>query len=510
MKLKVKNFPIGTGGIVVTVLCERDATHMDLHAEDRVLLKHGKKSVITTVDVIRRTNGKKGKNHVNYKKEMLKPGEIGLFLEAQHILDVKSGETIEITSAQKPTSLQYIKKKMEGKRLNAHELEAIIHDIIEGNLSDVELTYFIAGAYFNEMDMKEITALTNAMVHSGKILKLPQKIVVDKHCIGGVAANRTSMMIVPILAAAGLTMPKTSSRSITSAAGTADTVEVLCPVVFSLDEMKDVITKTGGCLVWGGAMSLAPADDKIIQIEHPLSIDPEGQLLASIMAKKKSVSATHILIDIPVGRGAKISDEKEAKRLKKRFEQLARNLNMKVAVIITDGTQPVGNGIGPSLEARDVLWTLRNSAKGSTLLKTKSVMMAGTLLELTRKAKKGTGEAIAREILETGKAYLKFNEIIVAQGGIIKKPEEIRLAHKSYDVRAPKSGVISHIDNGIMNKIARIAGAPHDQEAGVYLYNHKGVKVKNGQKLYTIYSDNQERLNYAIEVLKKKIGIEIN
>lgn len=506
MRLKAKNLPIGTGGIIVAVLCERDATHMDIHAEDRVLLKCRGKSVVATVDVIGRVNGE---TSVNYKKQMLKLGEIGLFLEAQNTLDVKSGESIEIANAQKPISLQYIKKKMVGKKLSSSELETIIRDIIEGNLSDIELTYFVAGTYFNEMDMKEITALTHAMVHSGEILKLPQKIVVDKHCIGGVAANRTSMMIVPILAAAGLTIPKTSSRSITSAAGTADTVEVLCPVVFSLEKMKQVVMKTGGCLIWGGAMSLAPADDKIIQIEHPLSIDPEGQLLASIMAKKKSVSATHVLIDIPVGRGAKISDEKEALRLKKKFEELAKNLNMKIAVIITDGSQPVGNGIGPSLEARDILWTLRNSAKSSILLKNKSIMMAGVLLELTGKAKKGTGESIAREILETGKAYQKFSEIILAQGGRIKKPENIRLARKSYDVCAQKSGVISHIDNGSMNKIARIAGAPHDQEAGVFLYYHKGVKVKKGQKLYTMYSDSQERLDYAIEIIRKKSGIEI-
>ena len=256
-------------------------------------------------------------------------------------------------------------------------------------------------------------------------------------------------------------------------------------------------------------MSLAPADDRIIQVEHPVSLDPTGQLLASIMAKKKSVGATHVLIDIPVGRGAKITDMTHALRLKRKFEELGRRLRMKVAVIITDGSQPVGNGIGPSLEARDVLWTLKNSAKGSTLLKNKGIRMAGILLELTGKAKKGKGYEIAREIVETGKAYQKFIEIIKEQGGKIKKPEEIRLAKKSWTALTAKSGKVTHIDNEFVNKIARIAGAPHDQEAGVYLYHHKGDHVIKGDPLFTLYSDSEERLAYAKEIVLKKMGVEV-
>ncbi len=506
MKLKAKNLPIGTGDITIAVLRERDTTHMDLRPSDRILIKFGNKKVVATVDIISRINGNKKANN---KKHMICPGEIGLFMESQAALGVKTGDIVEILPAQKPLSIQYIKKKLEGKRLTAAELQTIIKDVAARNISDVEITYFVTACYLNELDMNEVTALTHAMVCSGNTLDLPQKIIVDKHCIGGVAANRTSMIVVPILAAAGLTIPKTSSRSITSAAGTADTVEVLCPVVFSLPEMKQIIKKTNGCLVWGGAMSLAPADDKIIQVEHPVSLDPTGQLLASIMAKKKSVGATHVLIDIPVGRGAKITDMAHARSLEKKFVELGKRLRMKVAAIITDGSEPIGNGIGPSLEARDVLWTLKNNAKGSLLLKNKSIRMAGMLLELTGKAKKGAGLDMAREIVETGKAYQKFMDIIVAQGGKAVKPESIRLAKKSYTIAAKKNGMISHVDNGLMNKIARIAGAPHDQEAGVYLYHHKGENVMKGERLFTVYSDNQERLDYALEIAKTMNAVEI-
>ncbi len=506
MKLVAKNLPIATGNIVVAVLHSRDATLLDLRPNDRILLKHGRRKVVATVDIVGRNGVHRNRDRVY---QVLRQGQIGMFLEVQEALGVKTGNTVELSSAKKPESLQYIKNKLCGEKLQPAEIHAIIQDVTKGNLSAVEMAYFVAGSYIYELDMEEVFALTEAMVQSGSVLHFHKKVVVDKHCIGGVAANRTSMLLVPILAAAGLTIPKTSSRSITSAAGTADTVEFLAPIKLSLAQMQRVVKKTNGCLVWGGAMNLAPADDKIIQVEHPVSLDPTGQLLASILAKKKSVSATHVVIDIPLGRGAKVTDMKHAHMLKQKFEQLGKLLGMKILCMITDGSQPVGNGIGPALEARDVLWTLKNSPRGSVLLREKTLFMAAGLFELTRKAKKGKGLALARQILESGKAYEKFIEIIVAQGGKEIRPEDIRLARQSFVVRAPKAGVITHIDNSIMNKIARIAGAPHDQEAGVYLHYHKGACVCKGEKLFTIYSDNKERLQYAVDVWKKQRGVEI-
>ncbi len=505
MKLKAKVLPIATGDILVVVLCENDASLLDLHPADRIELRYKRKKIIATVDIAPRVNHVHGK----YKQHILHSGQIGIFAEVQTALGTRDGFFIELHSAKKPESLTFIRKRLDGHVLNSSEIHSIVKDIAEGNLSSVEITYFVVSSYIHELNIEEVQALTYAMVASGQQLKLLSSVIVDKHCIGGVAANRTSTIVVPILAALGLVVPKTSSRSITSAAGTADTMEVLCPVNLTLSKMKRVIKKTGACLVWGGSMSLAPADDKIIQVEHPLSIDPTGQLLASILAKKKSVSATHVFIDIPIGRGAKITTKKHGTVLKKRFEELGKLLGMKLKVRLTDGTEPIGNGIGPALEARDILWTLQNSSKGSDLLRKKSLRIASDLLELTGKAKKGKGRALASHILDSGKAYKKFIEIIKAQGGKEIAPENIRLAHRQYDVVAGKSGTITHIDNVVMNKIARIAGAPHDQEAGVYLYYHKGSHIKKGEKLFTIYSDSVERLRYARHTCKKWNGVEI-
>jgi len=506
MKLKVKILPISTGNVVVAVLCEKDASRFDLQPADRVLLTHGKKKIVATVDIAGRINHVHGK----YGQHMLHCGQIGLFAEAEEILGVCTDDFVGMRNAKKPDSLSYIKQKLKGETLTPQQIHDIVQDITKGTISPVEMAYFVAGSYIHDLDMQETAALTEAMVASGKVLTFKKKPIADKHCIGGVAANRTSPLVVPILAEVGLTIPKTSSRSITSAAGTADTMEVLCPVTLSLQKMKAVVKKTNACLVWGGALSLAPADDKIIQVEHSMSLDPDGQLLASILAKKKSVSATHVLIDIPVGRGAKIAHMKEAKKLQWKFEKLGKILGIHVKGIITDGSQPIGNGIGPSLEARDILWTLKNSSRGSSLLRDKSLFMAAELLELAGKARKGNGFSIAKQILDSGKAYARFLQIVKAQGGKEINPEHIRLAKQRHTVPAFSSGVITHIDNGLFNKMARIAGAPHDQEAGVYLYHHKGAKVHKGEKLFTVYSDSRERLIYAVDVWKQMHGIEIN
>jgi len=489
MQLRVKDLAISTGNPLIAIVNYIDAQKLDLHFADRIRIKKGRQEIIAMIDITD-TN------------ELVLPGEIGLFKEVYEKLCVKDCDIVRIHIEEKPSSLHYIKKKLRGGQLTEQEIREIIDDVISDRLTEIELTYFVAGSYVNGLTDNEVVALTKAMLYTGQRLKLKNRIVVDKHCIGGVAGNRTTMLIVPILAAAGLVIPKTSSRAITSAAGTADSVEVLCNVSFSLDKMQRIVTKTGGCFVWGGAVDLAPADDKIIRVEHPVRLDPVGGLIASILAKKKSVSASHVLIDIPVGKGTKTESRKRALLLKNKFEGISKRLDMKVRVIITDGSQPIGNGIGPALEARDVLWTLMRSPKGAEDLKEKSIMLAGHLLDLCGKTKRDLGMKLARSILETGKAYEKFIEIIQAQDAKVIFPEQIELGSYTAKIRAARGGIISHIHNKKTNKIARLAGAPHDPKAGLYLYVHKGHRVKKGDRLFCIYADSKERLRFAKQSAK--------
>lgn len=487
MELKARDMDIATGGPLIATMNYNDAAKLDLHEMDRIKLIKGKKIETVVVNI--------AKTH-----KSVPHGYIGLFDEVIDSLGIKDHELVKVVPARKPLSLEFIKKKLDGIKLSRQEIDQIVWDIVHNKLSQIEIAYFVAACYTNVLTIEETISLINSMVRYGKMLKLKRHPIIDKHCIGGIPGNRTTLVLVPLLAAAGLTIPKTSSRSITSPAGTADTMEVLANVSFNINEMKKIVMKTNGCVVWGGALNLAPADDKIISVEKPLGIDAESQLLASIMSKKYSVSSTHILIDIPVGNDAKVKNRLEALKLKRDFEIIGRKLKKRIKVILTDGTQPIGNGIGPALEARDVLWLLRRDSRRPLDLEKKCLFMASCIFEMAG-IKNGYKKAI--ELLESGKAYRKMVEIIKAQNGKITKPEQIKIGKYSYDVVSGKNGIVKDIDNIAISKIARIAGAPVDKGAGVYLYKHIKGKVKKGEKLFTIYAENKEKMEYAVEVGKE-------
>ena len=434
MKLKVKHLEVATGGALVAMLNAKDASLLDLNSNDRIAIKLGRVEFICAIDI---TDNDK----------LLAPGYVGFLAELSNKLKIQERSLVSVTIANKPESIKFIKKKLNGKQLNSDEITQILSDVVDGNITQIELTYYVAANYMKGMTEKEILALTEAMIKTGDRLKFKNKIVFDKHCIGGVAGNRTTMVVVPMLIAAGLTVPKTSSRAITSPAGTADTVEVLARVDLNVDKIKKIVSKVGGCMVWGGAVNLAPADDTIINVEHPLSIDAEGQLLASILGKKGSVGSNHVVIDIPVGEDAKIESMKEAMHLKRMFERIGKKLGMKILVLITDGSEPIGRGIGPALEARDVLWLLKNDIRAPFDLYSKSVFIVGKVLEMAGKCDKGEGVDCAKKLLSSGKAYRKFMQMLRMQGLKVRDPEKITVGKYKKDVVAAKEGKVGHISN---------------------------------------------------------------
>ncbi|MDO8661004.1 MAG: AMP phosphorylase, partial [Candidatus Woesearchaeota archaeon] len=435
------------------------------------------------------------------KEGIVSRGKIGLFEEVLKTLRVRAGEHIEVSLAPKPNSVLYIRQKLDGKTLAYPALKNIMQDIVNDKLSEIELTSYVTANYTRGMSLQETYDLTRAMTDTGQSINFHKKQLVDLHCIGGVPGNRTTLIVVPILVAAGLFVPKTASRAITSPAGTADTMEVLAPVSFSQEKLQRILNKAGGFIVWGGAMNLAPADEKIIRVEYPLSIDAEGQMLASIMAKKASVGATHVLIDIPIGIGSKVPDFSNASRLRSLFSILGSRLGMQVKVMLSDGSEPIGNGIGPCLEAKDCLRVLEGEDSPNDL-RGKSLELAAILLEFTRTAKKGKGRLMAERLLNSGKAWEVMQKIIRAQGGKRSTHTRIPLSHFSGEVIAPKSGIISHVENSAIAKIARLAGAPSDKTAGVYLHAHKGNNIHRGDILLTVYSESEEKLAFAKEFLR--------
>jgi AMP phosphorylase len=492
MKFKVKHYGIETGKPIV-VLNEEDMKEMGVHIGDRIRISVDGKTAVTAI--------------IDATTSFVSQGDIAVFEEVKTALELKANDTVEVKPAPRPKSIEFIKKKMQGQHLHGHEITTIVQDIVENNLSDIELTAMMVGAHINGYDMDETVAMTQAMVETGEQINFGPD-TVDKHCIGGVAGNRTTMVVVPIMVAAGLTMPKTSSRAITSPAGTADTMEVLANVNFKIDELKEMVRKTGGFIVWGGAVNLAPADDKIIRVEYPLSIDPEGQVLASVMAKKKSVGSSYLVIDIPVGKGAKIDDAGVANELARKFIQLGTRLEIKTKCVITDGSAPIGRGIGPALEARDVLLCL--DGKGPMDLTNKCIDLSAVLLELSGKVRAGEGRATAESILRSGKAKEKMLQIIEAQCGDPKvKPDSIVVGDKTFDVISERTGRVHSIDSKLISKVARAAGAPKDLGAGIYLHAGVGENVQKGDKIYTIHAMSENKLDDAIKLAQQVYPLRV-
>lgn len=491
---KVTRIDIDTPYDLIAVLKSTDAKKLGLSPKERIQVQCviSKKAIICELEI---------QECIESCSVLIEHGEVGLLGQAYDKLVCSHKTRVEISPMEKPISVEYVRKKFEGHRLRESEFNQIVQDIISNRFSEIETTYFVLACSAHKLDDNETIGLTKAMVNAGRRLDFSKisEIVVDKHCIGGVPNNRTTMIAVPIIAAAGLTIPKTSSRSITSPAGTADAMEVLTKVDIKLQRLFHVVKEFGGCIAWGGSLDLSPADDVIIRVEHPLGIDSEGQMIASILSKKKSAGSTHVLIDIPIGKDAKIKSREDGKRLKRRFEKVGSAIGLKVQVIITDGSQPIGNGIGPALEATDVMLVLENNPAAPQDLREKSLMMAGLILEMANTAKKGRGYEMAKLLLDSGRAYEKMKEIIRAQG----EQKQIPKAKYIREVIAEKSGVLTSFNIRRISKTAFILGAPQTKEAGLYLKKKVGDLVKKGECIMQLHSNSELKIKYAQEYMQK-------
>jgi thymidine phosphorylase len=432
--------------------------------------------------------------------------EIGLSEQAFSQMHIKPGSMVEIAHAEPPSSMDAVRKQLRGERLGPEDYNAIVNDISNNRYSKIEMTAFVIASGQTGLDRDEVLYLTKAMAETGEKITWDEEIVADKHCIGGIPGNRTSMIVVPIVAAHGLLIPKTSSRAITSPSGTADTMEVFTNVELSPKLMRHVIKSQRGCLAWGGTAGLAPVDDILISVERPLGMDSLGQMVASILAKKIAAGSTHLLVDIPVGLTAKVRHMREALRLRRLFEYVGDRTGIHVEVILTDGQQPIGRGIGPVLEARDVMQVLRNEIDAPGDFRQKSLRLAGRIIEFDPDIRGGQGYAIARDIIESGRALEKFQAIIQHQG---KPPKRFTPGALTFDILAENSGVVTAIDNFLLAKIARMAGAPMDKGAGVDLFKKIGDKVRKGESIYRVHAEFPTDLQFARDLSSAHSGYTI-
>lgn len=449
-------------------------------AQTRVRIDLRDRWVIATLNVVARG-------------EWLAVDKAALSASAWSAIRAQHGDLARFSHPEPAISSSRVRAKAYGERLTEQDFASIIRDTLDHRLTDLDLAAFITACAGERLDDAETVGLTRAMQAAGETLDWGGRTVLDKHCVGGLPGNRTTPLVVAIVAAAGEMIPKTSSRAITSPAGTADTMEVMAPVTLDERALRRVVEAEGGCVIWGGALNLSPADNHFIRIERPLDFDSNGQLVASVLSKKAAAGSTHVLIDIPVGATAKVRSAKAAEVLMKRFLQVGEAIGLRLALHLSDGSAPVGRGIGPALEAADVLAVLRRAAGAPNDLRARALTLAGKLLDLVPDGAPGIGRARAETLLDSGAAEAKFLAICAAQGGFTE-PE---LAPHRIEISALSDGVISSIDNRVIARVAKLAGAPRQKVAGVRLTAQVGDRVSKGQPLYEIHSATPGEANWA-------------
>ena len=450
-------------------------------AHTRVLLRAVDRQVIATL------------YHVT--SDLVGLDEAVLSESAWNRLGLSEGQRIVVIHPAPLESLSDLRSRIYGHDLSEAAFRAIISDIVNGRYSDIHLSSFVTACAARPLAQDEVLSLTRAMVDAGERLKWNSAIVADKHSIGGLPGNRTTPIVVAIATALGLTMPKTSSRAITSPAGTADTMETLAPVDLDPAAIRRVVAKEGGCIAWGGAIKLSPADDVLIRVERALDIDTEGQLIASVISKKIAAGSTHVVLDVPVGPTAKVRSADAAAKLEQGLKSVAGALGLQTSVVISDGTQPIGRGIGPALEALDILAVLQNKPEAPNDLRQRSLKLAGALLELAGRAECGQGESLATRTLDDGQAWAKFQRICEAQGGMRVPP----VSHHNKPLHATRAGCMQSIDNRKIARLAKLAGAPDAKAAGLELHIKVGDEVVRGQPLCTVHAEAPGVLAYALD-----------
>lgn len=483
---KVKTIDLETGDYTV-VMNRDDAIAMGLRSQDRVKVSIKDRKMTALVELT---------------DSIVKEGYVGVLKRGRDYLKVNPDEEVRVTSAPKPSSVEIIKKRLEGKELSSQEILQLTEEITNHQLSDIELAAFVTSTYMKPMSNREVMDLTMSMVKTGETIEVDKKPIFDFHSVGGVPGNKVTLIVVPIVASAGLCIPKTCSRAISSAGGTADILETIANVTLPAWKIKEIAESVGGTIAWGGGVNIAPADDIIIRVEYPLSIDPYSQVIASVLAKKKAVGAEHLLMDIPTGPQTKVEDMELARKYARDFMTIGEGIGINVQCAITYGGQPVGRNIGPALEVIEALQVLEGNPPSSSTLE-KSTSLAGIILEMG--GLPGDGKKTAEGILESGQALEKFREIINAQGTETDdiKSNDLRKGKYSAEVSANQEGYVSSIHNKNMVKIVRAAGAPHDKYGGVILQKKIGHQVEKGDVLFEIYSDNEQMLDQAKRLASK-------
>lgn len=394
-----------------------------------------------------------------------------------------------------PASAPFLRAKLAGDALDEAQYDALLDDMLAQLYAERDINRFLLHACEHLSDA-EVLALAKARAKLMPRIVWNEPIVVDKHSMGGIPGSRITLVVVPIVAAYGLAMPKTSSRAITSAAGTADAMETVARVDLTAQEVRRCVDEARACIAWNGRLNHSLIDERINAFTKPLGLASNRWSVASILSKKRSAGSTHVIVDLPCGPRAKLKTVEEAHALGALFEYVGAGLGLTVKALVTDGTAPVGRGIGPALEVRDVGLVLDNHADAPIDLRDKALTFASHILAWAPAVQDpAEGRRIAEGLLASGAARAAFERIVDAQG---RHASAVLPAQQVRAVTAAHGGVVTSIDGWLIAEIARQAGAPADAGAGIDLLCKVGQTVSAGEALYRVHANDGAALERAL------------
>lgn len=503
---KAKHIDIVIGNHLSVVLNEKEAAKHGIWAIDTVdlLFTPSNTGELQSISL-----------NADLSTHLVSGGEIGITKDTYEKFQIEQGSVVWIAyNESDDISIKAIRKKLLWKEITQEELKSIIKDISKNRLSNTMITYYVASGFMHGQSTDELLWSTKASAELGDMFSFDW-IVADKHSIGGIPANETTMAIVPIIASLGIKIPKTFTKAITSPCATGDCVNVLMDSVCNKEKINDLIKKNNACLAWYGGLNLAPANSRVMEITYPLSMEPYDKMVSSIMASKYAMGVTHTVIEIPIWATAKVKDKETAKKIMDRFVLLGKALNIKIDFELSDGSQPLGLWIWSTLQVRDVLRILQQKENKPELLENKIISLSAKLLELIGVSQWQDAIDLVKKQLVSWAAWEKMQEIIKSQSYDDKKitvnyfdskprdlnSENLKLADYFYDFIASFDGEIKSFDLKKLGDVARILWCPIDPQAGMEIFKKIGDTFVVWEKLFRLYTTDKSKLELAIKAL---------
>ena len=436
----------------------------------------------------------------------VKPGELALNTEAFRAIGLPEGARVSIVMNEPPLSLSAVHKKIRGGVLTLNEYKSIVHDIQMHRYSNIDLTSFLTACY-SFFTPTEAVCFVKALLAEKKLYWDEEDIVVDSYTLGNIPGNNTDLIVMAIVAAYGLPIPKSIVRDKGMNCGFSNTLEFFTDVDKTAVEVQKIIKGARGAVFNYNILPVYKELSVLQNVSSYLNFDDEIFAVIEMLAEKVSAGVTHLVVDIPVGAKTLVKTTQQAVFVRKFLEYAGDMLGINIDAVVTDGREPVGAGIGALLEARDIMQILHNKENAPNDLKEKALFLAGRILEFDPKLRGGQGYNAAKEILTSGRALQAFEKIVAMQG---KTRQTSDLGMLMRDVAASVSGKVRAIDGKIIRKISVLAGASQCPGAGVYLMKKAGDMVAKGETLYQIYACDAGAFALANSFAEADNGYEIS